>query len=149
MDIVNGVVGSVTAPRDFPVEPTVDRRGRTVELGGHRVQDEARRGAVHHPRGDAGRERPAPLLGNYNQQSQKIPVVAPSGVRIVNAGAAAGTAGVTVLPPTEAGWQAFLGTSSPSPVWDEIRTISASSVVRSASTLRGPARVTLHARHAA
>ena len=44
----------------------------------------------------------------YNQQSQKVPVVAPSGVRIVNAGAAFGTAGVDVLPPTEGGWQAFL-----------------------------------------
>ncbi len=44
----------------------------------------------------------------YNQQVQKIPVVAPSGLRIVNAGAAFGTAGVTVLPPTEGGWQAFL-----------------------------------------
>ena len=46
-------------------------------------------------------------------------------------------------------WATLERTSSPSPVWDEIRTISASSVVRSASTLRGPARVTLHARHAA
>ena len=44
----------------------------------------------------------------YNQQAQKIPVAAPSGMRVVNAGAAAGTTGVTVLPPTEAGWQAFL-----------------------------------------
>ena len=44
----------------------------------------------------------------YNAQTQKIPVVAPAGLRIVNAGAAAGTAGVTVLPPTEAGWRAFL-----------------------------------------
>ena len=44
----------------------------------------------------------------YNQQSQKIPVVAPSGLRVVNAGAASGTAGVDVLPPTEGGWQAFL-----------------------------------------
>jgi superfamily II DNA or RNA helicase len=44
----------------------------------------------------------------YNAQSQKLPVVAPSGLRIVNAGAAAGTAGVTVLPPTDAGWRAFL-----------------------------------------
>ena len=44
----------------------------------------------------------------YNAQAQKIPVVAPSGLRIVNAGAAFGTAGVTVLPPTEAGWRAYL-----------------------------------------
>jgi hypothetical protein len=44
----------------------------------------------------------------YNQQSQKVPVVAPSGLRVVNAGAASGTAGVDVLPPTEGGWQAFL-----------------------------------------
>ena len=44
----------------------------------------------------------------YNAQAQKVPVVAPSGLRIVNAGAAFGTAGVTVLPPTEAGWRAFL-----------------------------------------
>ncbi len=44
----------------------------------------------------------------YNQQSQKIPVVAPPGLRVVNAGAASGTAGVDVLPPTEGGWQAFL-----------------------------------------
>ena len=44
----------------------------------------------------------------YNAQSQKIPVVSPAGLRIVNAGAASGTAGVDVLPPTEAGWQAFL-----------------------------------------
>jgi hypothetical protein len=44
----------------------------------------------------------------YNAQSQKIPVVAPAGLRIVNAGAAAGTAGVTVLAPTESGWRAFL-----------------------------------------
>jgi superfamily II DNA or RNA helicase len=56
----------------------------------------------------------ADLLGSlakvsyYNAQVQKIPVVAPSGLRIVNAGAAFGTAGVTVLPPTEAGWRAFL-----------------------------------------
>jgi hypothetical protein len=44
----------------------------------------------------------------YHQQSQKIPVVAPAGLRIVNAGEASGTAGVTVLSPTEAGWRAFL-----------------------------------------
>ena len=44
----------------------------------------------------------------YNAQAQRIPVVAPSGLRVVNAGAASGTAGVTVLPPTEGGWQAFL-----------------------------------------
>ena len=44
----------------------------------------------------------------YNQQNQKIPVVAPAGLRIVNAGAASGSAGVSVLPPTEGGWQAFL-----------------------------------------
>jgi superfamily II DNA or RNA helicase len=44
----------------------------------------------------------------YNQQAQKVPVVAPSGMRIVNAGAAFGTAGVDVLPPTEGGWRAFL-----------------------------------------
>ena len=44
----------------------------------------------------------------YNQQSQKIPVVSPAGLRIVNAGAASGTAGVTVLAPTESGWRAFL-----------------------------------------
>ncbi|MFN7145507.1 MAG: helicase-related protein, partial [Myxococcota bacterium] len=68
---------------------------------------------------DAWIERTWPQVGDavigalakvsyYNAQSQKIPVVAPSGLRIVNAGAAAGTAGVTVLPPTDAGWQAFL-----------------------------------------
>jgi hypothetical protein len=50
----------------------------------------------------------------YNQQSQKIPVVAPSGLRVVNAGAASGTAGVDVLPPTEGGWQAFLAQASAS-----------------------------------
>jgi superfamily II DNA or RNA helicase len=44
----------------------------------------------------------------YNAQAQKIPVVAPAGMRIVNGGAAYGTAGVTVLPPTEGGWRAFL-----------------------------------------
>ncbi len=44
----------------------------------------------------------------YNLQAQKIPVVSPAGLRIVNAGAASGTAGVDVLPPSEAGWQAFL-----------------------------------------
>ncbi len=44
----------------------------------------------------------------YNQQSQNIPVVSPSGLRVANAGAASGTAGVDVLPPTEAGWKAFL-----------------------------------------
>ncbi|MDP2316561.1 MAG: SNF2-related protein [Pseudomonadota bacterium] len=44
----------------------------------------------------------------YNAQSQKVPVVAPAGLRVVNGAAASGTAGVTVLPPTEAGWQAFL-----------------------------------------
>jgi len=35
-------------------------------------------------------------------------VASPAGLRVVNAGAAAGTAGVSVLPPTEGGWQAFL-----------------------------------------
>ncbi len=44
----------------------------------------------------------------YNQQAQKIPVVSPAGLRIVNAGAAAGTAGVEIIPPTESGWQAFI-----------------------------------------
>ena len=44
----------------------------------------------------------------YNAHAQKIPVAAPAGMRVVNAGAASGTAGVTVLPPSEAGWQAFL-----------------------------------------
>lgn len=44
----------------------------------------------------------------YNAQSQKIPVFAPAGLRIVNAGAAAGTAGVQVIPPTDEGWRTFL-----------------------------------------
>ncbi len=44
----------------------------------------------------------------YNAQAQKIPVVSRMGLRIVNAGAASGTAGVDILPPTEAGWAAFL-----------------------------------------
>lgn len=44
----------------------------------------------------------------YNAQSQKIPVVAPSGLRIVNAGMVAGTPGVGVIPPTESGWADFL-----------------------------------------
>jgi hypothetical protein len=44
----------------------------------------------------------------YAQQAQRIPVVSPSGLRIVNAGVAFGTAGVDVIPPTVAGWRAFL-----------------------------------------
>ncbi len=44
----------------------------------------------------------------YNAQAQRVPVMAPAGLRIVNAGAASGTAGITVLAPTEAGWRAFL-----------------------------------------
>jgi hypothetical protein len=44
----------------------------------------------------------------YAAQGQKLPVVAPAGLRVVGAGVAYGVPGVTVLPPTEAGWQAFL-----------------------------------------
>ena len=44
----------------------------------------------------------------YNAQNQKVPVIAPAGMRIVNAGAAQGTPGVSVFPPTDAGWRAFL-----------------------------------------
>ncbi len=44
----------------------------------------------------------------YNAQAQRVPVMAPAGLRVVNAGAASGTAGITVLAPTEAGWRAFL-----------------------------------------
>lgn len=47
-------------------------------------------------------------VSDHNAQGQRVPVMAPAGLRIVNAGAASGTAGITVLAPTEAGWRAYL-----------------------------------------
>jgi hypothetical protein len=46
-------------------------------------------------------------VSHYQAQNQKIPVVAAAGLRIVQA-AAIDLHGLTALPPTEAGWQAFL-----------------------------------------
>ncbi|MFZ5480631.1 MAG: SNF2-related protein [Myxococcota bacterium] len=111
-------------PEHYGVTFPVDEESFTVKAAGTVANDRLRYsgdwpglGWQHAP--DAWVERTWPLVADtlvgalakvsyYNAQSQRLPVVGPSGLRVVNAGAAAGTAGVTVLPPTEAGWQAFL-----------------------------------------
>lgn len=55
---------------------------------------------VYHGAGIARAETRGQGVVLHNAQTQKIPVVSPAGLRIVNAGAAAGTAGVDVIPPT-------------------------------------------------
>ncbi len=55
----------------------------------------------------------------YNAQSQSIPVMAPAGMRIVNAQQA--TMALSVFAPTEDGWHAFLGAAPASGLkWGEL-----------------------------
>ena len=111
-------------PEHYGATFPADEEGFTVKAAATVANDRLRYsgdwpGLAWHQAPDGWVERTWPqvadtLLGAlakvsyYNASAQKIPVVAPAGFRVVNAGAAAGTAGVTVLPPTEAGWQAFL-----------------------------------------